>query len=475
MRTAFIIGIALLLLTVVPAVAQDAEAAKKTTAERGQRDVAQILPQLGLGGDSTDALDPLKFSTKDWNPADAEAVDPIAATWCVPDGIDATRKLALLVALHGDGGNGPQMAKTCARVSTKADPVFVAGVSWQNGERSLRGGDVAGFVAQVREMITAIKKDYSIDTERIFMLGFSAGSTVTEYFLVEEWDKHPERFDIRAAFFCSKGFDYRKAYPPIPMIQTVGETEDNFYGQDQRGYIRQFCCGARRAGIAVTYHEIPGRGHELAPRVMQIARDHINAFGGPGCDIYRTARGEQEQAEPLPFASDDAYVKEIIARCQNEDWVGALARVQAIDDDKEIKSKEKRELKKFPKEMEKYARKALPELEERIEDAMKAEKFPPGWAVKRLRALTEAYAEESWVSNRNYAELLNRLETEFEPAKREREREDLFKQAEALEGEQGKWAEAKRLYEQLAQRKDEDDGVSVWPKAAAYRLQWWVD
>ncbi|MCB9893675.1 MAG: hypothetical protein H6839_04425 [Planctomycetes bacterium] len=472
MRTALILSLA---ITATALLAQDADANKQRIEQQARGDIALILPQLGLGGEDTDTLTPLKYSPKEWKPADADAPDPIDAVWCIPDGVDAGHKLPLLITLHGDGGNAKGQAGAVARVSTKEDPVFVAAVGWQNGERSLRGGDVAGFVAQVREMVAAIKKDYTIDSSRIFMHGFSAGCTVTEFYLAEVWEKNPENMDIRAAFFSSKAFDPRKSYPPIPMIQTVGETEDNFYGQDQRGYIRQFCCMARKAGIAVTYHEIPARGHELAPRVLQIIRDHIQAFGGPGCDVYRTARGAQEPAEALPFASDDALVAELIALCRADNWAGALKRAQEIDDDKAIKSRDKKEAKKFPKEMEKYAKKALPELEKKIEEAMKAENFPPGWAVKRLKALSEAYAEESWVSNRSYAELLNRLETEFEPAKREREREELFIRAESLESGQGKWAEAMKLYEDLAARKDEDGGASIWPKAAAYRLKWWVD
>lgn len=456
-------------------VAQDAEANKQNVTERGARDAALILPQLGLGGEDTDALSPLKCTNKDWKPADEESVDPIEAVWCVPDGVDEKQQLPLLITFHGDGGNAKGQANSVRRVSTKEDPVFVASVGWQNKARSLRGGDIAGFVKQVREMMTAIAEEYSIDSDRIFMHGFSAGSTVTEFFLVEEWEKNPERMNIRAAFFSSKGFDPRKTYPPIPLIQTVGEKEDNFYGQDQRGGIRRMCNMARKAGMCVTYHEIPGRGHELAPRVMQIIRDHIQAFGGPGCDVYRTARGEQEPPETLPFESEDPYVKELIALCRADNWKGALERLQEIDDNDDLKSKEKRAAKKFPKEMEKYAKKALPDLEERIETAMEAELFPPRWVVKRMQALCEAYAEESWVSNRSYGELLNKLENEFEPAKREKEREDMYIRAEALEKEAGKWGEAKTLYEQLLKRKDEDYGVSAWPKAAEYRLKWWTD
>ena len=472
MRTGFLIFVLLLAL---PCAAQDAEANKQKVAERGKRDAALILPQLGLGGEDTDALNPLKCTNKDWKPADEEVVDPIEAVWCVPDGVGDDKKLPLLITFHGDGGNAKGQANSVRRVSTEEDPVFVASVGWQNSARSLRGGDVPGFVKQVREMMTAIQDDYSIDTNRIFMHGFSAGCTVTEFFLVEEWKSNPARMDIRAAFFSSKGFDPRKNYPPIPMIQTVGETEGNFHGQDQRGAIRRMCNMARKAGLYVTYHEIPGRGHELAPRVMQIVRDHVQAFGGPGCDIYRTARGEQDPAPALPFESEDSYVNELIALCRADDWTGALRRAEEIGDDKELKSREKKEAKKFPKEMEKYAKKALPDLEERIETAMEAELFPPRWVVRRMKALCEAYADETWVKNRSYTELLSKLESDFEPAKREQEREEQFTQAEALERESGKWTEAKALYDELLKRKDEDNGVSVWPKAAEYRLLWWTD
>ncbi len=473
MRTAGLLGIALLILaTAFPVGAQEADAHQRKIEQRAKSDAALILPQLGLGGDNTDELKPLKYTTKDWKPA-ADAVDPIDAVWCIPEGVDTSRALPLLITLHGDGGNAKGQAGSMARVSTVEDPVIVASVGWQNSARSLRGGDIAGFVKQVREMTDAIAKAHPVNTDRIYMHGFSAGCTVTEFFLVEEWEKNPERMDIRAAFYSSKAFDPRKKYPPIPMIQTVGEKEDNFAGRDQRAYIRQFCGMARQAGISVTYHEIPGRGHELAPRVIQIVRDHIQAFGGPGCDVYRTARGAQEPPDPLPFSSDDGLVNELISLCRSDDWGGALKRAQEIDADKNLKSKEKKEAKKFPKEMEKYARKALPELEKRIQDAMKAQRFPPGWAVKRLKAISEAWAGESWVSNRNCGALLDELANDFEPAKREREREELFRQAEALEAEQGKQAEARQLYEQLSKRVDEDAGASVWPRAAKYRLLWW--
>jgi len=106
---------------------------------------------------------------------------------------------------------------------------------------------------------------------------------------------------------------------------------------------------------------------------------------------------------------------------------------------------------------------------------MKAEKFPAGWVVKRMQALIAAYTTESWVTNKGYTALLDKLANEFEPAKREKEREEAFTQACALEREPGKRADARAAYEALAKRAAEDNSASVWPRAAEYRLKWWTD
>jgi len=449
-------------------------AGEQAVLDQGKRDIALILPQLGLGGEETDALTPHKCSTREWKPADG-ATDPIAATWCIPEGLDKSKKYPLLITFHGDGGNGPQMAQVATRSSSSMDPVIVAGVSWQNAERSLRGGDTAGFVKQVRDMQAAIVAEYPVDPTRVFLQGFSAGCTVAEFVIEHEWKNNRDGFDIRAVFYHSKGFDPRKEYPAIPMIQTVGEKEDNFAGQDQRGYIRRFCNAARKRGLPVTYHEIPGRGHEMAPRVLQIVRDHIQAFGGPGCDLYRTARGAQEPAELLPFATPDALCAEVVALCRAEDFKGAMERAAAIEADKAIAAKDKKELKKLPKEIEKYAKEALPKLAARLDKSMKANQLPADWVVKRMRSMIAAWPDATWVKNRDYASTLEKLETEYEPGKRERERADQFAQVLALESQPEKWAEAKALCETLAARAQEDGGKSPWPGAARYRLVWWTD
>jgi predicted esterase len=461
---ALVLGIA-----ISAATAQDKQSDNaKHIAERGKLDIALIRPQLSLGGDD-DKIVSLKFATETWKPND-EAEDPIEATWCIPNGYDKTKKYPLLLTFHGDGGTGPNMAKAVSKSSAKEVPLIVAGVSWQNGKRSLRGGGIEGFVGQINDMLAALKVKYPFDESRMFVSGFSAGVTVAEWLVTHQWENSPDEFQWRAVFFHSKGFDSRKTYPPIPYIVTVGENEESFHRQ--LTFVRTVCNRGRQKGMDLSYHEIPCAGHELPVLVHKIVRDHIAAFVGKGCDLYRRARGDQEPPDALPFESEDTYVKELIALCNANDWAGALARAEEIKNDKAIKTKFKKDAKKFPKVMEKAAKKILPDLGERLEKAIEDEVFPQGWVVARLKGMTAAWPNETWVKNRNYGELLSKLETDFEPAKRERQREALF--LEARELEESDFAAAKAKYEELAARKDEDNGKSLWPGAAAYRLKWWI-
>jgi hypothetical protein len=231
----------------------------------------------------------------------------------------------------------------------------------------------------------------------------------------------------------------------------------------------------RSWGVPVQYHEIPGMGHAVNGRCHQISRDVINALGGPGVQEYESDE-DSLKLPPLPFEeNDDPYVREVIDLCEADEWAAALARVEEIDDDRDIPRKEKREVDHFDKDIEKVAKDVVKDIHEEIEEAIKAEKMPNPALIRRLQAICEAFADESWISNKDYNETLAFLETDFPPVARERERAEMMRKAEELEATEDKRAEAKKLYEELAARKDEDEGKSIWPKAAAYRLMWWMD
>ncbi|MCC6465898.1 MAG: hypothetical protein IT463_11210, partial [Planctomycetes bacterium] len=196
-------------------------------------------------------------------------------------------------------------------------------------------------------------------------------------------------------------------------------------------------------------------------------------LGGPGRLPYGTA---QEAPEAVTFeASTDALVLELQKLCNEDRWKDALARVEEIAKDKKLKAAEKAGAKKVPKEMEKAAKAELARLEKALQQNLKDENLPRPGHVKRVRAICEAWPAETWVAKKGYLELLARFEGDFAPVRREREREAAMREARSLESQADKRAEAKAAYEALAKRKAEDNGSSIWPQAAEYRLMWWQD
>lgn len=460
--------------------AQEPHAGQKTI-DRAARDSAKLLPQTGLGGDDSGKVTPNK-TTFETVTIDVEGCDKMEGYIALPEGLDASKRYALIFAFHGNGDVGQGRVKNISRVTTERDPAITIGVQYQELTEDGKGKMGLPTLASSDKIIEGSKwllqkvmKDHPVDPARVFVSGFSWGTQWASGWACKEWRDDPANFPFRAMFlYGSAGGGSEETWPPIPTICTVGEKETAVLGTiNVVASVRRFCNILASWGKPVQYHEIPGMGHTVNGRCHQITRDVINELGGPGMEPYASA---EVTKLPLPFdESEDPYVREVIALCEADDWKGALARVQEIDDDKEIESKAKREVKRFDKDMEKVAKKIVKDVCEQIEDAIKEEKMPNPALIRRLRAIVETWPEESWVEGKGYAETLAFLETDFAPAKREREREQMMKDAFELEAQDGKRPDAKAMYEALVKRTEEDEAKSIWPKAAAYRLMWWID
>ncbi len=451
--------------------------------ERARADAAKLLPQRGLGGDDSGKVEPnkTKFETVK---IEVEGCEKMEGYIALPEELDTSRKYALMFTFHGNGDVGSGRVKNVARITTGRDPVITIGVQYQqlleDGKGKMGQPTLATpekIIEGSRWLLDKVMKDQPVDPERVFVSGFSWGTSWASGWAGKEWRDDPEHFPFRAVFLYSSGGAVKKeTCPPCPWICTVGAEETAVLGTiNVVESVRHFSNVLAAWGVPVQYHEIPKMGHAVNGRCHQVTRDVINELGGPGMQAYATA-DSAETPEPLAFeASEDPYVKEVIELCNADDWQGALARIQAIDKDKSIPSKAKREVKKFEKEIEKLAKKEVKRVDELVAEAIKAEKLPPAWQVKRLRAISETWAEESWIKGKGYDARLAALGDDFPPVKREHEREQLMRDALALESEEGKRAEAKKKYEDLAARANEDEGKSTWPKAASYRLSWWMD
>lgn len=476
---------ALLLALTVSVHAQDAQKPSEkgeAVSARAKADAARLLPQRGLGGSETNDIKPngTKFSECR---IEAEGCEKMKGFLSVPEDLEPGKKYALLFVFHGNGDRGEARTRVLSQVTTRRDPVFVIGVQYQELTEDGKGKMGLPTLAKPDKIIEGCKwllaktiKDQPIDTSRVFVGGFSWGTAWTSGWCNKEWRENPDAFPFRAAFlYSSGGQGTKESMPPIPVISTVGENELQAKGNyEVLPAVRHYSNVISAWGVPCQHHEIPGMGHDVNYRCLQITRDVINELGGPGAVPY--ASGPKAAPEPLPFeASDDPYVKEVTALCADDKWAEALKRIDAIDTDRKVKAKDKKAVKAFEKTLVDFAKKEMPRLDKLIAQEIKEEKMPGEFVLRRQRGLIEAFGAESWAKDRGFAQTLARINDDFPPVAREREREKLMRDALALERENGKRAEAKAVYEKLAARKDEDRGASIWPKAAAYRLQWWLD
>lgn len=451
--------------------------------DRAGLDSAKLLPQVGLGGDEGGKVTPNK-TTFERLKIDVEGCEKMEGYICLPEDLDSAKRYALMFVFHGNGDRGEGRVKNVARITTDRDPVITIGVQYQELTEDGKGkmglptlATSAKIIEGSRWLLDKVMKDQPVDSARVFVSGFSWGTSWASGWARKEWTDDPANFPFRAVFlYSSAGSVTKETCPPIPWICTVGENEQAVLGTiNVVASVRQYCNALSSWGVPVQYHEIPGMGHSVNARCHQITRDVVNELGGPGMLPYPGA-GESDKPEPLPFeASDDQYVKEAIELCNADDWAGALARIEQIKDDKGIGSKEKREIKHFDKDIEKIAKKEIKRVDDLVQEAIKAEKMPAPHLIRRMRAIVQTWPEESWIDGKGYAETLTFLSTEFAPVQRENNREQMMKDALALEAEEGKRADAKAKYQALAGRQDEDEGKSIWPRAAQYRLSWWID
>lgn len=476
---------ALLLLLAIQARAQDSERpAEKGAAirKRAQSDAAVLLPQRGLGGSEANDIKPNGTKFSDCK-IDVDGCEKMKGFVSVPEDLESGKKYALMFVFHGNGDRGEGRTRVLSRITTKRDPVFVIGVQYQELTEDGKGKMGLPTLAKPEKIIEGCQwllaktiKEQPIDTSRVFVGGFSWGTAWTTGWCNKEWRDDPEKFPFRAAFlYSSGGQGTKETIPPIPIISTVGENELESKGSfEVLPAVRHYSNVISAWGVPAQHHEIPGMGHDVNYRCLQITRDVINDLGGPGALPYTT--GSKAAREPLPFeASDDPYVKEVAALCAEDRWTDALARIDAIDKDRKLKTKDKKAVKAFEKTIVEFAKKEMPRLDKLIAQDIKDAKMPGEYTLKRQKALVEAFGAQAWAKDKGYEKTLATINEAFPPIAREREREALMREAFRLESSEGKRAEAKALYEKLAARKGEDGGQSVWPKAAAYRLQWWIE
>lgn len=461
------------------------ETAGQRIIERARRDCGLLFPQTGLGGDPEAKMprptdkeaDFLEFKVE------SEGNNGMVAFKYVLKNPQPGKKYPLMFTFHGNGELGSSNVRNLGPLLLGSDPCYVCGMQYQLLEadgkpkfNNPRNADMPTTSRAARWVLEKMLKDHPIDPDRVFAGGFSMGTSYSSAWALHEWQRNRDEFPLRGLFlFSSPGMVQRDAMPPIPVICTVGSDETAVLGTiNVVENVRQYCNLLFAWGLPCQYHEIPGMGHAVNARCICIARDVINLCGGPGLQ-WKPPGSQAAMPEPLPFKGDDAITRELISLCNADDWAGAQKRIEEIWSNKKLKTKERQPAKDFEKEMDKFARSEITRLEKEVDKALKAQEMPRANQAKRLRALVAAYDGASWLKGKDPLAGLRKTESaDFPPGMREAERAKMMSDALEYERTEGKRGEARKLYEALAKRKNEDKGASIWPKAAEFRLTWWI-
>jgi predicted esterase len=195
----------------------------------------------------------------------------------VPPGYSRRQRWPLLIALHGYAGNKESMMKLAQRIndqhwliaSLQGPYPFIIPPSGDSPEVKTGFGWAAPYKhadsvklhhQSVRDLIEAVSKEYRVDPQRLFLLGFSQAVALNYRFVFTYPDV------IRGVIGVCGGIpgDYQeKPYQPTNTdVLHIAATQDEYYGLDRvKGFIPRLEQRARSVELKVykTNHVFPRR------------------------------------------------------------------------------------------------------------------------------------------------------------------------------------------------------------------------
>lgn len=224
----------------------------RTDVKAALTDAVALLDQLAKGEN------PLRTKRGDIHWAYRSLVDDTLQPYriFVPSNYDAARKWPLVVALHGMGGdensfftaynNGEIKRLAEARGYLIACPKGRAPTSmyWGPAEKD------------VLDVLKEVKREYSVDDDRVYLMGHSMGGYGT-------WSVATNNPDIFAAIAPIAGggnpfvISKLRGIAHVPELITHGDKDPTVSVEESRRMVK----AAKDLGIEVKYNEIPGGDH----------------------------------------------------------------------------------------------------------------------------------------------------------------------------------------------------------------------
>ena len=171
----------------------------------------------------------------------------------VPSNYDAAKPTPMVVALHGMGGdeNSYFVGYDNGIIKREAEARgYLVVCPKGRGTASMYAGDAE---KDVLDVIAAMKRDYNVDTDRVYLTGHSMGGYGT-------WSIAPKHPDLFAAIAPIAGGGMPSTLSKIkhvPEIVVHGDKDPTVSVERSRVMVK----AARELGIEMKYIEVPGGNH----------------------------------------------------------------------------------------------------------------------------------------------------------------------------------------------------------------------
>lgn len=276
---------------------------------------AGLLAWIALaGGRAAGAGSPIQTRTYDFK----EAGKKMTYTLYVPTGYDKARKWPLIVALHGLNSSPQQIMgyPGMTRLAEKHGYVVVAPMGYNArgwygsmGQKSRRfRPENLGELSEkdVMNVLALIRKEFSIDDDRIYLMGHSMGGGGTWHLGMKYPDIWAALGPIAPAIYRSP--DGLKDIKHIPVILVQGDRDLLVPVRTARRWAAKM----KELNMEHTYIEVAGGGHvrvafDNLPKIFEFFNKHRKKPAAKIATIHEAAR-RGEKAAMARLLADGASV-----------------------------------------------------------------------------------------------------------------------------------------------------------------------
>lgn len=187
----------------------------------------------------------------------------------VPAGYDPARAYPMLLALHGQGGSGSRYIQFAMRLLADRVNEFIVAAPTDYVGCWL--GSTEEESRTPSAILEALKRRFHIDTDRVYVNGYSMGGHGSFLHAVLHTDYFAAAIPLAGSFMTQVGYEAVELMLPnvrhVPMLVVWGELdrEDRFKRYDAKSGIsganRHVRRVAKRLGIPIKMVELPGVRH----------------------------------------------------------------------------------------------------------------------------------------------------------------------------------------------------------------------